>query len=151
MQILQPRPRPTKSNLGWHPEIWVLTSSSGDSDVWAKVWERLVQIIKQNHFEICLISFVLFWQGKVCQETDGVGLSQDPLLYHNQQELPKIWISLCVSCKIQFNSHTLFLPVHTHFVFACSFKTQCNLESLVNKHPICTHQVSDSFRLIPIA
>lgn len=65
-----------------------------------------------------IIPFFFFFAGEgvLGELMEGQVLPNIPLLtlqYHNHQQFPKFPISLCVSHKIQFNLHTLFLPVHS--------------------------------------
>lgn len=66
-----------------------------------------------------IISFFFFFlagEGVLGELMEGQVLPNIPLLtpqYHNHQQFLKFPIPLCVSHKIQFNLHTLFLPVHS--------------------------------------
>lgn len=84
--------------------------------MWVDVSGPLAWRVKFNHFitlkYVCHLLFIFGWGGHV-GGIGGVGPSQHPPPHHNDQQVPKVQLPLWVSHKTQFNSHTLFLPVHS--------------------------------------
>lgn len=117
IQILQPHPKLLSQTLGAGPShVGGLISHAGDSNVWVEVSGPLAWRVKFNHFitlkYVCHLLFIFGWGGHV-GGIGGVGPSQHPPPHHNDQQVPKVQLPLWVSHKTQFNSHTLFLPVHS--------------------------------------